>query len=194
MINGSLIYSHYKVEWKSKIYCYIVFNIIGLLLRKYYSRNELYQQELIFQAGALLFEYHPCIEQILAIVETIDDGTNEQMLLLLSEAENEISHYAEFQSLLSDIKVFEENQKIIIEQTLTDKPQQLAQTTVFIAFLLLLNSKDQKRLLNQRICQGLTLTTEKYLINQLTGIKVENTIRFYRKVEYLVINNNGDRK
>lgn len=32
------------------------------------------------------------------------------------------------------------------------------------------------------------------MIDYLTGIKVENAIRFYRKVEELIINNLGDRK
>ncbi|CAD8089691.1 unnamed protein product [Paramecium primaurelia] len=185
------------------------------ILEDAFINDDLYQQELIFQAGVLLFEQNPLIEQMLAMAETIGDGTNEQMLLLMSEAENEIPDYAELQSPISDTKVFEQHQRPKIEQIVTDEPEWLAQTefflgalTVFIAFPLLLNSEGRKykhhmilkdviELKNENqliILQGSTLTTEEYLIDCLTGIKVENAIRFYRKVEELVINNQGDRK
>ncbi|CAD8119472.1 unnamed protein product [Paramecium sonneborni] len=179
-----------------------------------FINDGLYQQELILQGGRLLFEQNPLFEQMLTMVETIGDGSKDQILLLMNEVENKIPDNAELQSTIRDIKVQELNQIPQIEQILTDEPEWLRQfelflgaLTVFIAFVFLLNAESRKykhhmilkdvvELKNENqliILQGSTLVTEEYLIDILTGIKVVNAIRFYRKVEELIINNQGDR-
>lgn len=98
---------------------------------------------------------------------------------------------------------------------ITDEPEWLAQTEFFLGALLvfasfpLLLHVESRKYKNHMILrdvgelkdkeqivfiQGSTIVSEEYLIDPVTGIRVNNALRLYRKVEELLISNQGDRK